>query len=739
MPALPSVSSALCKGKTLTDENSSAEAAPARAPDVVEVAVGSLAQPKHLHLSWAEPANDFMGRSTESKSRLPSRRINVALVAIFLATNSLILVSSYLFFKGRYRNLIRYGEAIPRLAGKRLPDYTPAEVRAGQTNLVLYVSPKHLMSRSVGLVRYANLLSRRYAGAGLNVTVLVRNDDAEFIKGVSQNQANYRVLFDDDGKLASRLGLKDGESGMFLFDSNGICRFSTRNPVTIEDLRQLASWDSGHLDPLDKQNIKQQVVEAEQPLGAWAVTDVRTSQQTSADKIGAGKPSLYVFVSADCSACSLREYLRKFAELKHPADGGRAGAGFDNAILVLDFNFSRADVLAVLDEFKISASCYVSNEELPAVAVEGNVITSDDRQIIAVWTDAEQVVSKILPLTTLDHMGLYSPMEDAEAPSSLRGTPVSLEEMFRSVSLSVYDVTSFGSRYYISDARANRVLVVNDKMQAEKSIGRIGSGPGELIHPGNIGVAGDGTLFVHDGGNERIERFSVNGDYLGEFPVGTYEGFGVSNAKEIYLGQPENGSLVTVYSETGERLRSFGKLKKFSEVYGRQYADKDELYRVAVNRVRLFVDRAGNVYVSFMLAPIIQKYDSTGALLFERRLEGEEIDDLTDILLNNTHFKYLSTSKDGLEARFITLDPVVEPATGNIYVLLPSGLIYVADSEGRKLSLLRPQLPNASIGLQPFVAGVGAKDEILLIPFLPKRCFRLIPPGEAIAWVPDVR
>lgn len=681
-----------------------------------------------------EVVNNLMNKIVTATfvSWMGRHKVESALVLIFVAINSIMLLAPQLIFRGQSRTLIRYGDRLPRLIGKQLPGYELFEVGSKGTNLVIYLSPEQLKSRSVGLVKYADLLSQRYEAQGLDVTVVVREADPEFYRTAHRRRANYHILFDADNGLSRKLGVGESESGVFLFDAEGVCRFSTRNPVTIEDMRQLVTWESAHVNPLDTNYVRRQIIEEGQPLGSWVVTDVRTSQRHSISSLHEGQPALFILVSADCSVCSLQEYLRSFAQLQLSARKSGQPEGQSNIILVLDFNFSRSDIVQFLDRFKITAPCYISEEELPTVALRGDVLTPDDRQVAAVQTDSHHNVLKVSSLSSLNATGAAPLLQDLtplpDAPVRFQTENATLEEMFRDIAPTVSDVAAHGGKYYVSDVRGNRVLVINSEMQIEKEIGRIGSGPGQLLHPGNIGVAQDGTIFVQDGGNERIQRFDDNGRYLGAFPTGTYEGFEVSHEKEIYLGQPESGNLITVYSADGKKLRSFGKLKRFSEIYGAQYAMKDERYKIAVNRVRLFIDTGGDVYVSFMLAPIIQKYDNHGTLLFESRLEGQEIDHLTNILLNNPRFKYLSTSKDGFEARFITLDPVVNPQTKNIYVLLPNGLIYVADRDGKKLSLLRPQLPQAEINLQPFIAEVGVKGEILLIPFLPKRCFRLLPP-----------
>ena len=69
----------------------------------------------------------------------------------------------------------------------------------------------------------------------------------------------------------------------------------------------------------------------------------------------------------------------------------------------------------------------------------------------------------------------------------------------------------------------------------------------------------------------------------------------------------------------------FGKLKLYSDSQGEEFKDQNEKFSNSTNRVRLSVDKDGNILVSFMLIPLIQKYTRNGQLIFEQRLEGPEI------------------------------------------------------------------------------------------------------------------
>jgi hypothetical protein len=129
-----------------------------------------------------------------------------------------------------------------------------------------------------------------------------------------------------------------------------------------------------------------------------------------------------------------------------------------------------------------------------------------------------------------------------------------------------------------------------------------------------------------------------------------------------------------------------------------------------------------------MLTPLIQKYSPDGALLFERRLEAPEIDRLMEAIQKR---KYISSMADGADARIVALDPVIDPANGNIMVPLIDGSIYLADREGNKLSLLQPSWTRQGDGtFYPFVAGLGAKGELLITPFPPKHWYRLVMPAN---------
>lgn len=652
------------------------------------------------------------------------------LIGLFLIVNVTALAWNIYFIRGpKNLNVLRYGQQLPKLVGKSLTGDKKIEVTPDRLNLVIYLTSAQLKSRSVELAKYAEILWQRYGKQGLKVTAIVNGDIPDLSSLIGHSMISYDIIHDDGGKLGEKLGLGGRQNGVFFFGSGGRCLLGTDVPMRAEDLRQFVAVELLHINPFNKAVRNQRIIEEGQPLGSWALSDARSWEQTSIGEASARAPGLFIFFTAECSVCSLPDYLKVYAEFerRRKTRGGKAMA----VTLVFDFNFSRTDVLDQLQQLKIDAPAYIANEELTAVSDLGRMKSFDNSQVVAVETDGSGAVTKF---TSFDALTAQAETEAApvERPRPAHDSPdavapdkphAAFEEMFHAIPLAAYDVASHGGEYFVTDIEGNRILVFGADGKLKREIGQIGSGPGRLLHPGYIDVGPDGTIYVQDGGNHRIERFSSDGGYLGEFPTTDYEGFAVGARGEVYLGQPEKGGLVTVYSDVGKPLRTFGQLKKYSDTYGPQTTYKDDAYKIAFNRVRLATDRQGNVYVSFLLTPLIQKYSPDGKLLFERHLEGDKIDFLKKVL--ETH-KYLSTGRDGVEARTITLDPVVDPVTENILVMLVDGSVYVADRDGRRLGIIYEQREQRLKPFYPFMAGLGINGEIIIIPFQQKRCYKLV-------------
>lgn len=80
------------------------------------------------------------------------------------------------------------------------------------------------------------------------------------------------------------------------------------------------------------------------------------------------------------------------------------------------------------------------------------------------------------------------------------------------------DVAIAGERLYITDISHHQVHAL-DKQSGEVllTFGEAGSEPGQLFHPTNIAVAPDGSLYVVDTSNFRVQQFAQDGEFIRAF------------------------------------------------------------------------------------------------------------------------------------------------------------------------------------------------------------------------------
>jgi sugar lactone lactonase YvrE len=81
--------------------------------------------------------------------------------------------------------------------------------------------------------------------------------------------------------------------------------------------------------------------------------------------------------------------------------------------------------------------------------------------------------------------------------------------------------SAFGpnGRLFITDGYGNaRILEFSAKGRKVKEWGRRGAGPGEFNLPHAIQIDEKGTIYVADRENGRIEKFDIDGNFLGEIP-----------------------------------------------------------------------------------------------------------------------------------------------------------------------------------------------------------------------------
>jgi len=144
-------------------------------------------------------------------------------------------------------------------------------------------------------------------------------------------------------------------------------------------------------------------------------------------------------------------------------------------------------------------------------------------------------------------------------------------------------------------------------LEADKIFGQPGASPGQFLRPRGMAVAPDGSLFIADTNNHRIQRLNRDGEVLsvwgqysnisqGDAPGGTFnEPWGIAVAPDgtVYVADTWNHR-IQHFSATGDLLGMFGvagQAETPAALWGPRGVAVDEAYRV-------FVADTGNKRVS---------------------------------------------------------------------------------------------------------------------------------------------
>ncbi len=217
----------------------------------------------------------------------------------------------------------------------------------------------------------------------------------------------------------------------------------------------------------------------------------------------------------------------------------------------------------------------------------------------------------------------------------------------------------------------------------------VGAEKGRVIEPGAFALSRDDIFAVADApaGAERIQYFSPAGQFLGGFylqsrvapriVMGPLVLNGVGSmaftGKTFLVNRPETGALISEYDVSGAVVHQIGALRRTGE-------ERDPDVHLALNVGLPLPDPTGGFYFVFQTgAPMFQKFDATGTLLFERHIEGPELD--ADI-------GALPTVWPRRDGTFPLVPPLVRTAavdpTGHLWVSLVEPFTYVYDTRGEK-------------------------------------------------------
>lgn len=276
----------------------------------------------------------------------------------------------------------------------------------------------------------------------------------------------------------------------------------------------------------------------------------------------------------------------------------------------------------------------------------------------------------------------------------------------------------------VFDRRRHRVYAIDEGRTAARPLVEIGYETGRVLRPTAFDVAPNGDFIVADapGGGPRVSVFQASGAVLNTFTIpasatpritlGNLVLDGIAGVRytgtTILVNQPEQGVLVSEYSVTGASQRRFGSLRRTG------FEATDPEVHLALNSALPLPTPDGGVCVVFLAGtPAFRKYTASGALEFERAIQGRDI----DALLLGMPTEWPRRRVD--EVSFPLVAPTVRTAAidraGRLWVAMTTSHVYVYDSDGEKVKTL--QLFGAGV-LTPISMWFAGDGRLLVTPGL---------------------
>jgi len=275
--------------------------------------------------------------------------------------------------------------------------------------------------------------------------------------------------------------------------------------------------------------------------------------------------------------------------------------------------------------------------------------------------------------------------------------------------------------FIVLDRRGHTVYGINAKKTTARRLLQVGVEQGRVLQPAVLALSADDIFAVADAPNgwERIQFFSLTGSLLGGFysqvrtaprlVVGPLVLNGVGSmsftGKTFLVSRPETGALFSEIDAQGAVVRQIGTLRATGQ-------EADPNLHQALNIGMPLSDRAGGFYFVFQTGrPMFRKYDAAGALVFERHIEGIELDDQIRAL--PTSWPRRTTESGSLPLVLpLVRTAAVDPA-GHLWVSLIMPYTYVYDTSGDKTRTVQFYATGV---LSPASLFFASRDRVLVTP-----------------------
>ena len=280
---------------------------------------------------------------------------------------------------------------------------------------------------------------------------------------------------------------------------------------------------------------------------------------------------------------------------------------------------------------------------------------------------------------------------DVEVLQSIGAIPAHIAGQFREAV--GFQQADDSGQYFVFDRRAHAVFGIDRQRTKAWEIVKIGAEPGRILAPTAFAVEPSGVFAVADAPNnrERIQIFSAAGSHITGFLLPgrvtprvvhntqILSGIGSMQytGRTILISQPETGALITEYALNGGALRSIGRLRSTGH-------EDDREVHLALNSGIPLADADGGFWFVFQGGvPILQRYDRDGGLMFERHIEGREIDET--LAKQPTTWPKRRTGDGMLPVVAPTIRSAAIDRAGRVWIVLVAPFTYVFDGDGDKI------------------------------------------------------